>query len=77
MAFVSRARVYQEGGHILNPGDGVAVKFVTTVGYDGDFAVYMGLTSQTDQEVADHGDKVPENVARAVAPYCAHLYYRN
>jgi len=49
---------------------------VTVVGYDGDFAVYQGLTDQSDQEVTDYGDKVTEEVGRAVAPYCTHLVYR-
>jgi hypothetical protein len=76
MVKVSRAKVYNEGGHILNPGDIVAVKYVTVIGYAEDFAVYMGLSGQSDQDVADHGDKVGEDVARTVAPYCSHLRYR-
>ena len=77
MVQVSRAKVYQEGGHILKSGDFVAVKMVTVIGYANDLSVYMGLTSQSDQFVADFGDKVLESVARAVAPYCAHLIYRD
>ncbi len=76
MAQVSRAKVYDKGGHILESGDIVAVKMVTVIGFANDFAVYMGLTSQSDQKVAVCGDKVPESVGRAVAPYCAHLIYR-
>ena len=76
MANVSRAKVWNEGGHILKPGDRVTVKYVTVVGHVNDFAVYMGQTSQTDEEVAMYGDKVSEDVGRAVAPYCAHLSYR-
>lgn len=77
MANVSRARVYNEGGHILKPGDIVAVKHVTVIGYANDFAVYMGLSEHSDEGVADHGDKVAdERAARAIAPYCAHLHYR-
>jgi len=76
MVWVSRQKVYHEGGEILQAGDKVAVKYVTAVGCVGDFAVYMGLSDQTDQEVAECGDKVPESVGRAVAPYCSHLSYR-
>jgi len=76
MAQVSRALVYQRGGRFLKPGDIVAVKMVAVVGYSGDFAVYQGATDLTDKEVSDFGDKVPEEVGRAVAPYCAHLDYR-
>lgn len=73
---VSRAEVYNKGGQILQPGDIVAVKMVTVIGDNGDFAVYQGLTDQSDGAVANHGDKVSESVGRAIAPYCAHLYYR-
>ena len=76
MAAVSRAEVYNKGGHILNPGDIVAVKFVTVIGHAGDFAVYMGLPGLSDHQVAEYGDKVSEEVGRAVAPYCGHLHYR-
>lgn len=77
MTNVSRAKVYNKGGHILKPGDIVAVKMVTVVGHCGDFAVYQGLTDQSDQAVAACGDKVSEKTARAVAPYCSHLEYRS
>jgi len=76
MAVVNRADVYSKGGHILNAGDIVAVKMVTVVGQAGDFAVYQGTSAMTDEEVAFYGDKVSENAGRAVAPYCAHLHYR-
>jgi hypothetical protein len=69
--------VYNKGGRILKPGDIVAVKHVTVIGYAGDFAVYMGLSDHSDEYVANRGDKVyPEEAARAIAPYCAHLRYR-
>ena len=77
MTIISRAKVRNEGGHILKQGDMVAVKMVTVIGNVGDFAVYQGPTDLSDQYVADYGDKVPEDVGRAVAPYCAHLIYRN
>ena len=77
MAQVSRARVWNEGGQILKAGDTVTVKMTTVIGYADDFAVYQGPSDWTDQEVADRGDKVPESVGRAVAPYCQHLSYRN
>lgn len=77
MANISRAQVYQRGGAILQPGDIVAVKYVTVIGYNNDFAVYMGLSDQSDQEVADCGDKVLEDIGRAVAPYCSYLRYRD
>ena len=76
MAHISRAEVYNKGGHILKPDDIVPVKFATVIGYAGDFAVYMGLSGWSDQAVADHGDKVDEATGRAVAPYCEHLAYR-
>ena len=41
MAWISRQKVYHEGGEILQAGD-----------------------------------KVPESVGRAFAPYCSHLRYR-
>ena len=77
MAHVSRAEVYNKGGHALKPDDIVAVKYATVIGYAGDFAVYMGLSSWSDQAVANNGDKVSEDVGRAVAPYCSHLAYRS
>jgi len=77
MATVSRAKVYNEGGHILKPGDIVPVKFVAVIGHADDFAVYMGLPEQSDGEIASYGDKVGEDVGRAVAPYCSHLDYRH
>ena len=73
---VSRALVYNRGGQILEPGDTVAVKYVTVVGYANDFAVYMGFPELGDNEIASYGDKVGEDVGRAVAPYCSHLAYR-
>ena len=76
MHWVSRKAVYNEGGQILLPGDAVAVKYVTVIGEDNDFAVYMGLPHWSDARVADGGDKVSEKMGRAVAPYCSHLYYR-
>jgi len=76
MANVSRGRVYNEGGHILKQGDIVAVKMVAVIGWAEDFSVYQGLSEWSDQQVAENGDKVPESVGRAVAPYCAHLAYR-
>jgi hypothetical protein len=76
MAWISRQKVYMEGGDILKAGDMIAVKYVVVVGQASDFAVYMGRSNQTDQEVAEYGDKVPESVGRAVAPYCSHLRYR-
>ena len=74
MAAVSRGEVYN--GRALDYGDTVPVKYVTVIGCVGDFAVYMGESSWSDDEVAAHGDKVREAVARAVAPYCSHLMYR-
>lgn len=76
MAKVSRAEVYNRGGSILKSGDYVPVKFVAVIGHVGDFAVYMGVSNWNDERVRDHGDKVHETVARAVAPYCSHLKYR-
>ena len=77
MAIVSRAQVYNMGGRILRPGNIVPVKFVTVVGYGNDFAVYQGDSNWSNQEIADSGDKVSEDVGRAVAPYCSHLAYRS
>lgn len=77
MAVVSRAKVYNEGGHILRSGDYVAVKMVTVIGYGHDFSVYQGPSDWTDSRIASSGDKVPESAARAIAPYCAHLHYRH
>lgn len=76
MENVSRAKVHNEGGHILKPGDIVAVKLVTRIGHFRDFAVYQGLSDQSDECVASYGDKVSEETARAIAPYCSHLQYR-
>lgn len=76
MANVSRVEVYSKGENILNPGDIVAVKLVTIIGHCDDFTVYQGLPDQSDEYVANYGDKVSEEIARAVAPYCAHLQYR-
>ena len=73
---VSRKDVYNKGGHILGPGDIVSVKFVTVIGYSNDFSVYQGGSDQTDDEIAMYGDKVSEDIGRAVAPYCEHLQYR-
>lgn len=74
--WVSRGKVYNEGGHILGPRDAVAVKFVTVIGNANDFAVYMGKASWNNGRVATDGNKVSEDVGRAVAPYCQHLHYR-
>jgi hypothetical protein len=68
--------MYRQGGSKLQANDIVAVKYVTVIGHVGDFAVYMGESSQSDQDIAQRGDKVDEATARAVAPYCAHLTYR-
>jgi len=65
-----------EGGHILNPDDMVAVKCVTVIGWNGDFAVYSGPSDWSDERVAAEGDKMLEDAGRAVAPYCGHLRYR-
>ena len=77
MRYIDRSTVYNRGGLILEPGDCVSVRYVTVVGYDHDFAVYMGNWNQTDLEISKSGDKVSESVGRAVAPYCSHLRYRD
>jgi len=74
---VSRTEVYSKGGHILKPGDFVVVKYATVIGHGDDFAVYMSLNDWLDEDVVMHGDKVSEEVGRAVAPYCAHPRYRS
>lgn len=74
--WVSRATVYREGGGDLRLGDAVAVKYVTVIGAWSDFAVYIGVGDWSDERVAANGDKVSEEVGRAVAPYCSHLAYR-
>jgi hypothetical protein len=69
--------VYNKGGRILKPGDIVAVKHVTVIGHANDFAVYTGRATQSDEHIANYGDKVGESAARAIAPYCSHLRYRH
>lgn len=74
--WIDRKTIYNTGGGNLGPGDAVAVKYVTVIGYAGDFVVYMGQPYWTGEEVAANGDKVPEEAGRVVAPYCSHLRYR-
>jgi hypothetical protein len=64
VASISRGQVYKHGGTFLAPGDTVPVKFVTVIGYAGDFAVYMGESNWTDKEVAEHGDKAGGGLER-------------
>jgi hypothetical protein len=68
--------VYNRGGGILKPGDIVGVKHVAVIHDSGQgFTCYMGPSDWSDERIAQGGDKVLEEVARAVAPYLSHLAY--
>lgn len=63
----------------LVPNDAIAVKVVAVIGYGGEWAAYMGLTSWTDDETAQQGDKILEEAAELLFPQIARagLVYRS
>ena len=62
----------------LKPGDMLGFKVIAVIGPNGDWAVYRGLTSWSDDEVAASGDKISEDIANSLfyAPRTAGLNYR-
>jgi hypothetical protein len=64
----------------LKAGDQLGFKIVAVIGYSGkDWAAYRGLTSWTDEEVANNGDKISKEAAELLfyAPRVAGLIYRS
>jgi|WetSurMetagenome_2_1015567.scaffolds.fasta_scaffold693817_2 hypothetical protein len=51
--------------------DAVSVKCVAVIGYGETWAAYMGLSSWTDAEVADGGDKMDSGAAARLFPTIA------
>lgn len=62
----------------LSPRDRLGFKIIAVIGHNNDWAAYRGLTHMSDQEIADHGDKISQEVAEALffAPFVADLKYR-
>lgn len=62
----------------LKPGDHLGYKVIAVIGYDGDWAAYLGLTEWDDEEVASGGDKLNQEAAEALfsAPTRLGLTYR-
>lgn len=62
----------------LKADDRLGFKIIAVMGYRKDWAAYQGLTSWSDEEVASHGNKLSEDVARALfyAPVALGLAYR-
>lgn len=52
----------------LIPGARFGYKVIAVVGGANDWAAYLGLTSQTDDEVARNGDKISKDAAEALFP---------
>lgn len=50
----------------VHDDDAFALKVVAVAGLANDWTVYQGLSSWTDTEVAEGGDKITESVARAL-----------
>ena len=44
----------------VKDGDAFVAKVVAVAGYDNDWALYIGPTEWTDEEVATRGDKLDE-----------------
>ena len=49
---------YNMRGDEFRDGDRISVKLVCVLGHGDDYAVYKGTTDQTDEEIAEGGDKV-------------------
>ena len=49
---------YNMCGDEFQDGDRIAVKLVCVLGYGGDYAIYLGTTDMTDDQVARNGDKL-------------------
>lgn len=62
----------------LSPRDRLGFKIIAVIGHQNDWAAYRGSTDKSDQWVADHGDKISQEVAEALffAPFVADLKYR-
>ena len=52
----------------IEPGTKVTipVRFVVSAGTNGDWAVYMGWSNWTDEQIAKEGGKVLETLGRAL-----------
>lgn len=62
----------------LQPGDHIGVKVVAVIGFNKDWAAYMGPSFWTDDVVSRRGDKISEEAAERMfdAPVEAGLSYR-
>ena len=49
-------------------GDHISVKLVCVLGYGNDYAIYMGTTDMSDEEIAQSGDKVYTYDGEKVGP---------
>lgn len=68
----------EDGTHIL-PGNRFGYKVIAVVGGTGkDWSAYIGLTHQSDDEIARNGDKLSQVAAEALFPVFvyAELRYR-
>ena len=60
---------------ILKNGEKVVVpvRFIASAGHNGDWAMYMGWSHWTDEQIASVGDKVGEGTARGIIEVTNHL----
>jgi hypothetical protein len=59
----------------IKPGTGMAIKVVARVydSFGGCWCAYLGASDKTDEEVADHGDEIPEEAALLLFPVMRQL----
>ena len=48
-------------------GNQTAFKVVVVNGYNNDYAMYIGLSTLTDEQVYSSGDKLPSNLGQLLA----------
>ena len=51
----------------------IPVRFVASAGHNDDWAMYMGWSDWSDEEIAGSGDKVREGLARAIIEHTENL----
>ena len=69
---------WNSNGSDMEPETKVAVKVVASVGWSHDWAAYLGSSSDSDEEVAQHGDKISKDAAENLFPLFKRmeLFYR-
>ena len=63
---------YNMCGEEFQDGDQISVKLVVVLGDGKDYAIYLGTTDMSDDEVAQNGDKIYQSNGKKVADAVFH-----